>query len=156
MRLLAALPLLALTLAGCSAAGAAESTVGPETPEELVALQLADVHEWQDDWQLLGCADATDWDQFCGSLVLESTFTAISVTKSFDRTVSPTVIDGLTDAQRDALIPSVEQADDVIESAQRWQHIDCQDSPAACAAAADETAKEMDALAALLTELDFS
>lgn len=60
MRRLAALPLLAVTLAGCSAADAAGTELGPQTPQQLVTLQLADVHEWQDDWQLLGCAEATD------------------------------------------------------------------------------------------------
>lgn len=155
MRRLAALPLLALTITGCSAA-TASSVPGPETPEQLVTLQLADVHEWQDDWQLLGCADATEWEQFCGALVLESSFTAISVSKSFDRTLYPVVIDGLTDDQRDALIPAVTQAGDVMAAAQRWQHMNCEDSPVSCLAVAAETAKEMDSLSAELTEDTFS
>lgn len=100
MRRLAALPPLLLTSAGCTAADAAE----PQAADEMVAQQLAEVQDWQSDWDDSGCAGNQSWDQICGVQLLEASFVSSTASLAFDRSLYPTLNDDLTGDQLDALL----------------------------------------------------
>lgn len=152
MRRLAALPLLILTLAGCASANAAE----PQTADEMVAAQLTEVQDWQENWIDSGCAEAESWDQICGVHLLEASFVASTASLSFDRTLYPALTDDLTADQRDAMLPAIKASDKALQETRLWQHIGCQESPAACLESGVRTADHMDHLATELDTLDLT
>ena len=147
MRRLAALPLLALALAGCTAADAAE----PQTADEMVAQQLSEVQDWQSDWDDSGCAENQSWDQICGVQLLAASFVSSTASLAFDRTLYPALIDDLTDDERNAMLPAINAADEALQETRAWQHIDCQESPTVCLESGAATAEHLGELA---TELD--
>lgn len=66
------------------------------------------------------------------------------------------MIDQLDPAQREALTPAIGAAGQVVQAGQRWQHMDCQDSPASCLTVAAVAADRMSQLAQALSETTFS